>query len=98
MSFYQWKDDDLLLFVRTQPNASSDALAELIEQENLPDQIKIRITAPAVDGKANKHLVNYLSKLFKVSRSQVEILSGLTSRNKKILVKEPKQLPEQISH
>ncbi len=96
MSFYQWQNHDLILFVKVQPKASKDELGEVINNETQADQIKIRITAPPVDGKANKHLIAYLGKLFKVSKSQIILLSGETGRNKKLLIQAPKQLPDMI--
>ncbi|MCK4708073.1 MAG: YggU family protein [Gammaproteobacteria bacterium] len=96
MSFYQWQGDDLIIFIRVQPKSSKDELAEIIKNETQADQIKIRITAPPVDGKANKHLIAYLGKLFKVAKSQIDLLSGETGRNKKLLIHAPKKLPHQI--
>lgn len=97
MSFYQWQENDLILFVKTQPNASKNELAEIINHDVQHDQIKIRISSPAVDGKANKELFRFLSQLFKVSRSQIELLSGQSSRNKKLRIRSPKALPESIN-
>ncbi len=51
------------------------------------ESLKIKLTAPPVDNAANKMCVNFLSKILGVAKSSVEILSGHTNRNKKILVK-----------
>jgi len=100
MSFFQWQDNDLILYVRLQPKASKDELVEIIsnetQNETQADQLKIRITAPPVDGKANKHLITFLSKSFGIAKSQISLLSGETRRNKKLLIKDPKQLPGKI--
>jgi len=48
--------------------------------------LKIALTAPPVDGKANAACIDFLAKLLKVPRSSVTIASGQTSRNKVILV------------
>lgn len=96
MSFYHWQNDDLILFIKAQPKASRDELGDIIENETQADQIRIRITAPPVDGKANKHLTAYLSKVFKVAKSQISLLSGETGRNKKLQIHKPKQLPAMI--
>jgi uncharacterized protein (TIGR00251 family) len=48
--------------------------------------LKIRLTAPPVDGAANEALVKFLAGAFSVGRSQVEILSGHTSRDKRIRI------------
>ena len=86
--FYRWEGEVLHLFVRVQPKASSDAFAEVQEE-----RIKVRITAPPVDGKANEHLVKFIAKACGVAKSQVEIKSGETGRNKHICVITPKRLP-----
>jgi uncharacterized protein (TIGR00251 family) len=48
--------------------------------------LKLRIAAPPVDGAANEEVVKVLAKLFSVSRSHVSIVSGQTSRLKRIAV------------
>lgn len=44
--------------------------------------LKIKITAPAVDNKANEELIKFLSKEMKKKKSQIKIISGITSREK----------------
>jgi uncharacterized protein (TIGR00251 family) len=48
--------------------------------------LKVRIAAPPVDGAANAELVKVLAKALKVSRSSVHILSGGTSKNKRVRI------------
>lgn len=48
--------------------------------------IKVKVHAPPVDGKANKELINFLSEVFDVPKSHIEILSGETSANKRVKV------------
>jgi uncharacterized protein (TIGR00251 family) len=79
--------EDLLLSLRVQPKAARD---ELLWQG---DGLKLRITAPPVDGKANAHLIAYLAKLFRVAKGSVEIVSGEGSREKRIRIRRPQQLP-----
>ena len=55
-----------------------------------------RITAPPVDGKANQQLIQFLSKSFKVSKSQVKLLSGDSSRHKRFCIQSPQKLPSMI--
>ncbi len=93
MHFYKWKNEDLHLFIRVQAKASKDEFAEIQD-----DRIKLRITAPPVDGKANKHLLKFLSKLFKTPKANITIKSGEKGRNKHLIIRSPAQLPEQISH
>ncbi len=86
--FYQWQEKDLIINVRVQPKASRDSFAEVID-----NRLKIRITSPPVDGKANKHLIAFLAKQFKVAKSTIQILSGDTGRNKRIKIPQPGKLP-----
>ncbi len=95
MAFYKWEDEDLHLFIKVQPKASKDELAEVLT-DPLCDRIKVRITAPPVDGKANKHLIRYLSAIFKVAKSAINIKNGETGRTKHLIIQSPKQLPKQI--
>jgi uncharacterized protein (TIGR00251 family) len=48
--------------------------------------LKVHLTAPAVDGKANKALIELLAGHFKVKRSQIEITKGLKSKTKTITI------------
>lgn len=93
--FYHWEtsneDKFLHLFLRVQPKASKDEFSEILD-----DRIKLRITAPPVDGKANKYLIKFLSKIFKVPKTNIIIKTGETGRNKHLIIQNPQQLPEQI--
>jgi uncharacterized protein (TIGR00251 family) len=51
------------------------------------DAIKLKLTAPPVDGAANSMCIQFLSKRLKVSKSSLEIVAGQTSRTKKLLLK-----------
>ncbi len=50
------------------------------------DAIKVRLTAPPVEGKANEALIAFLAEQLGVQKSQVEIVAGKTSRNKMVSV------------
>ena len=47
---------------------------------------RIKVTSPPVDGKANKALINLLSKVLKTPKKNIEIISGEKSRNKRIRI------------
>ncbi len=89
--FYEWQGDDLILRIKAQPKASKDEFAEV-----LGNRLKIRITAPPVDGKANQHLIKFLARQFKVSKSQIELLTGDSAREKRFKIRSPKQIPDII--
>jgi uncharacterized protein (TIGR00251 family) len=48
--------------------------------------VKIRLTSPPVDGKANRALIKFLSALLDVKANQLEIVAGMTGRNKLIVI------------
>ena len=51
------------------------------------DALKIKLTAPPVDGAANKMCIQYLAKCLKIPKSSIEIISGHHSRTKRFLLR-----------
>jgi uncharacterized protein (TIGR00251 family) len=74
--------EGVLLPVRAQPGARKAGI--LGEQAGA---LKVAVTAPPEDGKANKALTEVLRRALGVKRSQVELLSGQTSRDKRFLIR-----------
>ena len=68
--------------VRLQPRASKDQIAGTID-----GALKIRLTAPAVENRANEALIEFLSTLLKTPKSAVRIQSGEHGRNKRVEVR-----------
>lgn len=89
MSWFRWDGDDLILECHLQPAARSDDFCGLHG-----DRLKIRLTAPPVEGKANAHLMAFLAKAFGVSKSQVSLISGELNRQKRVRICSPKKLPD----
>ena len=77
---YEIKEDKVILNIKAQPNSSKNKIAGVYG-----DAIKINIKAPAVEGAANKELIKFLSKTFKVPKSEIE-LKGETSKQKKVIL------------
>ncbi len=90
-SWFRWDGDDLVLSVKAQPKSSKDQFCDPIA-----DHLKIKITSPPVDGKANAHLIKFIAKSFGVSKSSVELISGECSKLKRIRVKSPVKIPPQL--
>jgi uncharacterized protein (TIGR00251 family) len=67
--------------VRVVPRASKNEIAGVHG-----DALKVRLTAPPVEGKANETLIVFLAQRLGVRKSQVEIVAGTTSRRKMIRV------------
>lgn len=75
--------DGCLLPVWAQPNARKTQI--LGEQDGA---LKVAVTAPPADGKANSALLEALRQWFGLKRSQLELVSGSTSRRKTFLVRD----------
>jgi uncharacterized protein (TIGR00251 family) len=75
------KEGSVTLKVRVQPRASRTELTG-----ELAGAIKLRITAPPVDGKANEECRRFLAKRLGVSAGSVEIIAGDSSRDKVIRI------------
>ncbi|MDG1894648.1 MAG: DUF167 family protein [Fuerstiella sp.] len=86
---FRWEGADLLLRLRVSPQASRDQVSGL-----LADRLKVAITAPPIDGKANAHLVKYIGKQFGVAKSRVEVVNGQASRRKTVRISDPRKLPK----
>jgi uncharacterized protein (TIGR00251 family) len=71
-----------VLPVRAQPGARKSAV---LGEQGVA--LKVAVTAPPEDGRANKALIEALRDLLDLKRSQVELLSGPTSRDKKFLIR-----------
>ncbi len=93
MAAVKREGEDLTLCLYLQPKASRDQLVGLHGEE-----LKIAITAPPVDGKANAHLTKFLAKSFHVAKGQVKIVKGELNRHKQVRIIEPKVIPELIQN
>jgi uncharacterized protein (TIGR00251 family) len=78
---YTEKDGALVFSVRVAARASK---SEIVGEHD--GALRIRIASPPVDGAANAELIKLLSKTFGVAKSEVEILSGQTSKTKQIKI------------
>ena len=82
--------EGLTFKVYVQPRSS---LNQIIGRHG--DAIKLKITAPPVEGAANKMSLQFLAAELKLSKSRLEIVSGQSGRTKRILIRaEPEDLAE----
>jgi len=75
------RDGSVILKVRVQPRASRDEIAD-----EMDGALKVRLQAPAIDGRANEALIAYLAALLKRPKSAVTILSGERGRLKRVAI------------
>jgi uncharacterized protein YggU (UPF0235/DUF167 family) len=66
----------MLLYLKIKPNQRFDRI------EKTENQWTARIKAPAIDGKANIYLLNYLSEILNLPKSRIILKKGQTSRTK----------------
>lgn len=81
------KMERILFKVYLQPKSSKNEIVGPYR-----DGIKIRITAPPIEGKANQALIRLLAKEFSVTPSQVQIIKGHRSREKTLSISGSKNL------
>ncbi len=77
--WYDIKEGYVDLLISARPNSGKNAFAGIYD-----NTLKILIKAPAVEGAANKELVKFLSKSFKIPKSEIQFLSGETGKKKRI--------------
>lgn len=87
----QQTQNGLQLKIYLQPKASKDQIVGLHG-----DELKVTITAPPIDGKANAHLIKFLSKQFKTAKSQIILQKGELNRHKQILIIAPNHIPNEV--
>ncbi|MEE8466600.1 MAG: DUF167 domain-containing protein [Dehalococcoidia bacterium] len=73
--------DSCILKVRVQPKASRNQVLGYDE-----GTLRLRVTAPPIDGKANAGVIALLAKTLGVSKSKLQIVQGQSSRNKAVSV------------
>lgn len=81
MSFVRNHPQGIVFKIFVLPRSSKNMIAGVHG-----DALKIKLTAPPVDGSANKMCIKYLAKQLNLSKSSLEIVSGQTSRTKQVLV------------
>ena len=70
------------LAVRITPRASKNEISEILNDGT----VKIRLTAPPVEGKANEALISFLAEVIGVPKSKIEIVAGKTGRDKLVSI------------
>jgi uncharacterized protein (TIGR00251 family) len=77
--WYEIEGADVVFRIKAVPASSKNVISGVHD-----DALKIKIKAPAVEGAANKELVKFLSKTFKVAKSDIRFIGGETSKQKRL--------------
>ncbi len=72
----------MLLKIKVVPHSSKNEIVGPMADGT----IKIKLKAPPVDGQANQELIKFLSEEYKTPKSQIEIIKGLTGKNKTVKI------------
>ncbi len=72
----------LTLNIKVDPRSSRSGIVG-----HYGDALKVKLTSPPVEGRANKELIEVLAKEFGINKKDVEIISGKNSRNKIVRLK-----------
>lgn len=81
MSWYQANAKGWVITLHIQPGAKSTEVVGLHG-----GALKVRLAAPPVDGKANAALCDFLAGFLQVPKRDVEVIAGLTSRQKRVAI------------
>jgi len=90
-------DGHILIDIEVQPDAKRSGITGFNDWRN---GLSVSVSAQAKDGKANLAVIHILSKIFELDKSAIDIVSGHTSRMKKVKVigKEPEKIIAYILH
>ena len=76
------ESNDVVLSIRVIPRARKNEVSDLLDD----GRIKIRLSAPPVEGKANNALIKYLASIMGVPEDQIRIIKGNNSRDKLVSI------------
>lgn len=85
---WRWEGADLHLTIRVQPRSASDQVVGIVG-----DTVRIRLTAPPVEGKANRALTRLVAREFGVAPSRVAVMKGEHGRDKHLRIARPRSIP-----
>lgn len=83
--FLTQNDKGVIFSVKLVPNSSFSKVVDFTEE-----YVRIKISSPPIENKANKELISFCSKLFDINKSKIQIVSGDKSKLKKVLLSDTK--------
>ena len=79
-NIFKQTDDGIIIKLKIIPNSFKNEFIKI------DGGIKLKITAPPVDNKANKFVIEFLAKNFKIPKTSIKIIKGETSKEKTFLL------------
>lgn len=90
-SFFRIADDAFILSIKVQPNAREDAVLGVVD-----GLLRVRLKAPAIEGRANAASCRLLADRLGAPKSQVQVLKGTTGRLKQVRVQGARRGPDSL--
>lgn len=90
-SWYKQDPEGLTLYLQVQPGAKKTEIIAVHDQE-----LKIRLQAPPIEGRANQVLLKWIAQLFDVPIRQVALKRGEKSRHKVLVIRGSLMDPDTI--
>ena len=86
--FYPLKETSkgIELFIKATPKAAKNRFGDIIEDSHKRHALKVYVTAPPENNQANQAIIEFIAKQFSLSKSQVSLVNGITSREKTLLI------------
>ena len=84
--WFEKSEKGVITRIRLAPNSSSDEIGSVFEDSNNVFWLKAKVTKVPENGKANKALLDLLSKKLKIPKTAFKIIQGELDRNKVLLV------------
>jgi uncharacterized protein (TIGR00251 family) len=91
VTFYRQQGENLQLFCLVQPKAACNEVVGIHE-----DRLKIRITAPPTEGKANAYLIRFFAHFLGIPRPHTSVQTGKIGRRKTVCITHQQQLPTEL--
>lgn len=85
--FAHQEPEGFSFWIKVTPKASKNRIGQLTEGTYSKKVLKVYVTSPPADNLANKAAIEVLAEYLNCAKSSISIISGLTTREKKILVK-----------
>lgn len=89
--WYRHSGDALIITVRVQPGAKQDGIMGLAD-----GALRVRLKAPAIEGRANAALCALLAERLGTAKSRVEVLKGGSGRTKRVALRGARRPPETL--
>ena len=96
MAFYQKVKDGYIIRVRLTPNSSFVKTGGIMQDAKGEEYLKINVISVPEKGKANKEMLDFLSKKLNIAKSSFSIYCGQTDRMKKIMITTNENLDEKL--